>query len=130
MVGAMGATNPRSSELRLTVAGEASQEHLRGLRDWLAHEEALRGRLELRGDAPSPGHMGAALDVLVVALGSGGAGAVLARSVTTWLVQRRVDVKVTVKSPDGGHLEVDVKRAADPERVIAELHTLLARPED
>lgn len=116
--------------MRLTVAGEASQEHLRGLRDWLAHEEALRGRLELHGDAPRPGHMGAALDVLVVALGSGGAGAVLARSLATWLIQRRVDIKVTVKSPDGGHLEVDVKRAADPERVITELHTLLARLED
>ncbi|MGW7260612.1 effector-associated constant component EACC1 [Streptomyces sp. NPDC054834] len=46
----------------------------------LAAEEALRGRVEVRAQAPQPGQMGAGFDVLAVALGSGGAGAVLARS--------------------------------------------------
>ncbi|MEV0785460.1 hypothetical protein AB0I52_21315 [Streptomyces sp. NPDC050423] len=125
----MAETNTAPTELRLTVSGTEALEHLRALREWLTLEEALRGRLTLHGEAPEPGHMGTSMDVLMVALGSGGAGAVLARSLTTWLVQRRSDVKVTVQAPNGGHVEVDVKRAADPARVIAEVHTLLGQLE-
>lgn len=55
-----------------------AETHLVSLRDWPAAEEALRGRVELLGRSPQPGQMGAALDVLAVALGSGGAGSVLA----------------------------------------------------
>ena len=72
--------------LRLQVSAGPDVEtetHLVALRDWLAAEEALRGRVELLARTPQPGQMGAALDVLAVALGSGGAGAVLARSVST-----------------------------------------------
>lgn len=59
----------------------------------------------------------------MVSLGSDGAGAVPARSLTTWLVQRRADVKVTVQAPSGSRVEVDFKRASDPEQVIAEVRT-------
>ncbi|MGW7386737.1 effector-associated constant component EACC1 [Streptomyces sp. NPDC054794] len=59
------------------------------LRDWLAAEEALRGRVELLARTPQPGQMGAALDVL-------------ARSLSTWLVQRRADVTVHMSRGDGG----------------------------
>lgn len=125
----MAETNTAPTELMLTVSGEETLEHLRALRDWLTLEEALRGRLRWHGETPKPGHMGMPVDVLMVALGSGGAGAVLARSLATWLVQRRTDVTVTVQAPNGGRVEVDVKRASDPERVIAEVRTLLGRLE-
>ncbi|MFJ2650739.1 hypothetical protein ACIO1C_28975 [Streptomyces sp. NPDC087420] len=119
-----------SPELELRVSGDDAETHLLALRDWLALEDVLRGRLEMRQSAPEPGHMGVALDVVAVALGSGGAGAVLARSLTTWLIQRRTDVKVSVVAADGRRVEVDVRRAADPERVIAEVVTLLEQSRD
>jgi hypothetical protein len=69
--------------------------------------------------------MGGALDVLVVALGSGGAGAVLAQTLVAWLSGRRADVTVTVREPDGREVIVDVRRAADPHAVVGEVTALL-----
>ncbi|GGR56678.1 hypothetical protein GCM10010251_86910 [Streptomyces aurantiogriseus] len=45
-------------ELELTVSGDDAETHLLALRDWLALEDALRGRLELRGSAPGVGPHG------------------------------------------------------------------------
>ncbi|MFI9809936.1 hypothetical protein ACIHEJ_37465 [Streptomyces sp. NPDC052301] len=114
--------------LRLRVSAEPGAEaetHLVSLRDWLAAEEALRGRVELLGRTPQPGHMGAALDVLAVALGSGGAGAVLARSLSTWLVQRRADVTVRLSRSDGREVTVEVRRTSDPQAVLGAVGRLL-----
>ncbi|MFF4361155.1 hypothetical protein [Streptomyces sp. NPDC001604] len=114
--------------LRVQVSAEPGVEtetHLVSLRDWLAAEEALRGRVELLARTPQPGQMGAALDVLAVALGSGGAGAVLARSVSTWLVQRRADVTVHVSRNDGREVTVEVRRTSDPQAVIGAVGQLL-----
>ncbi|MFD5831917.1 hypothetical protein ACFWGZ_41205, partial [Lentzea sp. NPDC060358] len=78
----MTETHAAPAPLMLTVSGEDDQVHLRSLRDWLTREDLFRGRLSLRGEAPRPGQMGAAVEVLMVAVGSGGAATVLARSVT------------------------------------------------
>lgn len=72
--------------------------------------------------------MGGAVEVLTVALGSGGVGAVLVRSLCTWLVQRRADVTVTITVPGGHRVRVDVKRAGNPGAVIREVGVLLDRP--
>ncbi|MEU3777368.1 hypothetical protein AB0F11_30030 [Streptomyces sp. NPDC032472] len=45
-------------------------------------------------------------------LSSGSAGAVLVRSLTTWLTQRRADVKVTVTAAGGRRVSVDVRRTS------------------
>lgn len=119
--------------LRVRVSagpGEAAETHLVSLRDWLAAEEALRGRVELLTRTPQPGQMGAALDVLAVALGSGGAGAVLARSLSTWLVQRRADVTVHVSRGDGRKVTVEVRRTSDPQAVIGAVGELLEGGEE
>lgn len=114
--------------LRLRVSAEPGVEaetYLVSLRDWLAEEEALRGRVELLARTPQPGQMGAALDVLAVALSSGGAGAVLARSLSTWLVQRRADVTVHVSRGDGQEVTVEVRRTSNPQTVIGAVGQLL-----
>ncbi|MFD5433489.1 hypothetical protein ACFWJ4_15220 [Kitasatospora sp. NPDC127067] len=98
------------------------------LRDWLTAEDSLRGRVGLLRPTPEPGHMGAVVDVLVVALGSGGTGAVLARSLTTWLSQRRADVKVTITDASGRRVSVDVRRARDVEAVVREIGALVDPP--
>ncbi|WP_328306732.1 hypothetical protein OG432_01075 [Streptomyces sp. NBC_00442] len=99
----MRETGPR---LLITTTGDLDA--LRSLGDWLRHEDELRGHLRLdRASRAAPGEMGGVLDVLSIALGSGGAGAVLARSLTTWLTHRHADVKVTVTAPDGRSVEVE-----------------------
>lgn len=115
-------TGVASCELRLAVTD--SDTHLLPLRDWLAAEDPLRGRVSLLRPSPAPGHMGALADVLAVALSSGSAGAVLARSLTTWLTQRRADVKVTITAVGGRQVSVDVRRARDVEAVIREINAL------
>ncbi len=73
--------------------------------------------------------MGGVLDVLMVALGSGGAVAALATSVSTWLSQpRRADVKLTVTAESGRHIELDARRIRDPAVLLREVERLL-RPE-
>ncbi|MGW3447327.1 effector-associated constant component EACC1 [Streptomyces sp. NPDC001076] len=66
-----------SPELKLALSGEDVETELLALRDWLDLEDVLRGRVDVRRRMMQPGHMGAGFDVLMVALGSGGAGAVL-----------------------------------------------------
>lgn len=74
--------------------------------------------------------MGGAVEVLEVALGSGGVGVVLIRALCAWLTQRRSDVTVTVTVPSGDQMRVDVKRARDPEAVIREVGSLLEHATD
>ncbi|MEU8932489.1 hypothetical protein AB0D30_21680 [Streptomyces sp. NPDC048409] len=120
MAGTSGGT-----QVRLTVGGTDAQTQLGLLRDWLVAEDTLRGKVRWHRTAPEPGQMGGALDVLVVALGSGGAGAVLAQTLVAWLTGRRADVTVTVHEPDGREVIVDVRRAADPHAVVREVTALL-----
>lgn len=100
---------------------------LRSLLDWLRHENTLRGRVCTAHAPVRPGEMGSGvLDVLVVALGSGGAGAALATSVSTWLSQpRRADVKLTMTAEDGRHIELDARRVCDPAVLLREVERLL-----
>jgi hypothetical protein len=115
-----------NTELRLSIAGEGAEQHLRALFGWLGSEDELRGQLELRNRPIVPGQMGGVLDVLVVALGSGGAGTVLARSLSTWLTQTRADVTVTVTTTaEGQEVKVDTRRARDAEAVIRGVKELL-----
>ncbi|MFF8104328.1 hypothetical protein ACF07S_32225 [Streptomyces sp. NPDC016640] len=114
-----------SRELRLWASGSASDDDLRALHAWLAHEDELRGRVELRAHSPAEGDMGGAVELLAVALGSGGACAVLAQSVCTWLSQRQPDITVTVKAADGREVTIDVRRAEDPMAVVREVERLI-----
>lgn len=96
------------------------------LLDWLRQEDILRGRVRTVQTPVRPGEMGALDAALVVALGSGGAGAVLAASVSTWLSQpRRADVTLTVTAEDGRRIELDARRVRDPAVLLREVRWLL-----
>lgn len=123
-------TTPSRSELALAVHGAEAEQHMRLLYDWLTLEDELRGRLRLRSLPVVEGEMGGVLDVLTVALGAGGTGALIARSVSTWLSQRRADVTVTVKAPDGREVTIDVQRSQDPLAIIREVERLAAPHEE
>lgn len=97
-------------------------EVLRSLYQWLRNEPELRGRVQQLDRQPAPGEMGALADVLMVALGSGGAVGVVASSLKVFFAQpRRSDLKITIETSDGRKVSVDAKRAANPEVIVREV---------
>lgn len=117
-----------ASDPQLSISAEDG-DALRSLLDWLRHEDAFRGRVHVAHAPVRPGQMGGMLDVLVVALGSGGVGAALATSLSTWLRRPRgTDVKLTLTADDGRKLELDARRVPDPVVLLREVERLL-RPE-
>lgn len=91
---------------------------IRSLFRWLRRDDDLPGgTVRLEPAAPGPDEMGAVSDVLVVALGSGGLGAVLARSLSVWVQHRTSDLKLTFQGTKGT-VELDGKRIKDAVAVV------------
>jgi hypothetical protein len=90
---------------------------LLSLQAWLAGEDTLRGRVILERHSSRGNRMGTVGDVLVVALGAGGAVTVLARSMPAWLL-RHADVTVEVRAPDGRTVQVSANGVPDAQAVI------------
>jgi hypothetical protein len=105
------------ARVRITGTGDIATE-LASLREWLGRESELRGRVVTERAPIGPNQMGAVLDTLAVALGSGGAITVLANSVAVWLRHRRSDVKIEVTAPDGATVSVTADRVPDAATVI------------
>lgn len=94
-------------EARLEVIGSSDmQEELGRLRQWLSDEAEFRGRVRVEQAPLQAGQMGGVVEALTVALGSGGALAVLASSVTVWLQQRRSELTVKIVNSDGSSQEI------------------------
>jgi threonine dehydratase len=83
-------------DVAVRVFGRDVEDELRSLRDWLAVDDTYRGRVTLETSHRGPEDMGAVIDLLVVAVGSGGAATVLAGAIATWLRTRRSDVTVEI----------------------------------
>lgn len=106
-------------------------EHLRSLAEWLSHEDALRGRVRPVREPLQPGEMGGVIELLTVALGSGGAGAMLVRSICAWLGQRRTQVSVSLKDADGREFSFSATaRNQDPAEVFAQASAMFAELRD
>lgn len=86
-------------EVQIRVSGGDEVVEFAELREWLSSERALAGTVEVVQRPPAEGELGGAFDMLAVALGSGGAGVALARSLTVWLQSRRANVSITVTTP-------------------------------
>ncbi len=87
------------AEIRISQ-GDAVAEFI-SLGEWLRGERALAGMVRAVPGQPAETELGGALELLAVALGSGGAGATLAKSLITWLQTRGSGVKITVTSRSG-----------------------------
>lgn len=93
---------------------------LAALVGWLRAERELQGAVQVvRGDIAAT-ELGSGLDVISVAVGSGGVGVALAQSLSAWLGARRSDVKVTVTA-NGRTVEVDARRVSDPVGLITRI---------
>ncbi|MEU1287486.1 hypothetical protein [Kitasatospora sp. NPDC005856] len=83
------------------------------LRDWLAGEPTLRGRVRVAPAMAGPGELGSWSDVLIVALGAGGAVTTLATSLRVYLSQPRTStVRLKTVKPDGTRTEVTAAHVA------------------
>src|SRR5215472_15273268 len=112
--------------VELTVGGPGSFDELKNLEDWLLDDPELAGyRITRPAGSPAPGEMGALSDVLVIALGSGGAGATLAGSLSVWLRTRVGDVTLRVRTPRG-EAELTARNAKDAGAVITSVSSLLS----
>ncbi|WP_225834906.1 hypothetical protein [Streptomyces sp. NK08204] len=96
----------------LVAEEPGAADQLRSLRQWLAGDQLLRGRVEARERGPEPGTLGPVLEALVVALGPGGAATAFATGVIAWLRSRRGEVHLKMTLPDGRSLELTAKRVA------------------
>lgn len=106
-------------KVQLSVQGDKPVEGLEELSDWLRLESELRGLISSGAAVPGPGELGALSDILMVAVGSGGALSVLAASLKTFLAQpRRSDVRIVVTSPSGRRVELDAKRVGNVEELL------------
>lgn len=111
---------------------EHGDDGVRSLSSWLSLDEALRGRVRPVRRPPAPDEMGTALDVLAVAVGSGGAVTVLAGALHAWLQQRRsTSVRVRVIGQDGSGIEIEAHNLPDVAQVEGLLRaSLRAAPGD
>jgi hypothetical protein len=90
-----------SMEAEIRISSDDEITEFAALREWLRGERALTGMVKAVRKPPARTELGGALDLLAVALGSGGAGVTLAKSLVIWLRTRRPDVTVTVTTPSG-----------------------------
>ncbi|MFK4224230.1 hypothetical protein [Streptomyces sp. NPDC019890] len=108
-------------DISITVDSEQGEADLRSLEQWLLQEPGLRqARITRPAPAPRPGEMGAVSEILLASLGAGGAGAVMANSVSVWLQSRVTQVKVRIEGPQGS-LEVEAGNVRDPAALITQL---------
>jgi Effector Associated Constant Component 1 len=83
------------------------------LRKWLGGERELAGRVRMIQHPPRESELGGVVDILSVALGSGGAVAVMARSLVAWLQTRRSDVEIAIASVSGAKVILSARRVKD-----------------
>lgn len=91
----------RHMEADVRVSGGDGAEELADLWAWMRVERDLAGMVRPVRRPISEGELGGVIDVLAVALGSGGAVTALASSLTAWLKTRRHDVTVTITTAEG-----------------------------
>lgn len=99
------------------IDGDVSE--LTSLYAWLQCVDEFRGRVERVGAVSKPGEMGGLTEMLAVALSSGGAGAVLVRTLPTWLSMRRAKINIEFSSGKRTQrVQIDAANATDAQRLL------------
>jgi hypothetical protein len=110
-------------DAQIRVSGGDEVEEITDLWEWLRGERGLAGAVRAIPRPPGESELGGVFDMLAVVLGTGGAGAVLARSLMAWLQTRRPSVTVSVTT-ESGTVKVDA-RNLDPDDVLPLLQQVL-----
>ncbi len=107
--GQLGGEWRAGMDAQIRIVG-ATDGDLAALGEWLQGEDELRGRIRTVHGAIGETELGPVVELLTVALGAGGAGTVLASSLTTWLLTRKTTAKIIVKS-GGRSVTLDIQTA-------------------
>lgn len=112
------------------VIGNNGDDSIRSLAGFLSEEAELRGRIDVVDAPPRVGELGSLVDLIEVAVGSGGAVTVLMTAITAWIQSRGSDVTIRVEASNGRKVEFDAKRikkadAATVRQIIAEANTAI-----
>jgi len=94
-------------DAQISVVGGTDGD-LAALGEWLQGEDELRGRIRAVHGTIGETKLGPVVELLTVALGTGGAGTVLASSLKTWLLTRKTTAKIIVKS-GGRSVTLDIQ---------------------
>jgi hypothetical protein len=113
-------------DVEIGMSGPNHLAELASLEDWLIKEPRLADcSVTVPPAVPAEGQMGAISEVLVVALGSGGTGAVLAGALATWLQTRVTDLTIRIHTANGD-LEYKARSSKDPNDLISAIRPLVA----
>jgi hypothetical protein len=112
-----GGRGPVDALIRV-IDGDA--EIVESLAGWLASERELRGAVRTVSGPMKETQLGVATEMITVALGSGGAGTVLASSLVTWLKARTTAAKLTVKSGDR-LVELEIRTLKDVQPLLEQM---------
>ncbi|MFI2230430.1 effector-associated constant component EACC1 [Nocardia testacea] len=106
--------------------GQHWPDETRSLLAWLRDDPNLNGRLQLRAEFLQTGGLAEGIvQVLSVALGAGGVGAILAGSLSTWLTQRHSDIQLIVDDQDGRRIELGARRIRDVPQLLEQVARML-----
>lgn len=101
-------------------AADSHGRELAALGEWLQDEREFRGYIRTVYGQTSETELGPVVEILVVALGSGGAGTVLVSSLKTWMITRRTTAKITVEV-EGRSVTLDIETADDVTPLLNEI---------
>ena len=93
------------------------EEELRSLASWLRTERVAGAEIRSH-QAPKPGELGSALEIVRILVGDTGAAPILAASLAVWLRTRRKDLKLKITRDDGLNCVVEAKGVSDPQPII------------
>ncbi|MEU0254223.1 hypothetical protein ABZ299_17335 [Streptomyces sp. NPDC006184] len=111
-------------EVKIGAVGDKGVLELVALFRWLRSERQLSGMVHPRYRPAGPEDLSTGvLDVVSIAVGSGGGAVALAQSLTAWLKSRRPAVEFTITLPDGlsYRLSVADEAATQAAPIIEEL---------
>ncbi|MFD6666990.1 hypothetical protein ACFWDK_32110 [Micromonospora chalcea] len=104
-------------------------DQLASLYAWLQRDDELRGRVRSVAAELKSGDMGGVTETLTVALGSGGAVAVLAGTLSAWLSTRRTRISVEIIDGDSSRrVEIDSANAKAAARLLREAYESTGGP--
>jgi hypothetical protein len=110
-------------QVRVRVA-DGSVDEARSLFTWLRDEPRVRrhGEPTVRDGDLGPGHMGTALEVLGLVLGSGLSTAQLVLSIIMWRASRGQPVRVVIEH-DGREVAVDTDDPGEAEAIAGKIES-------
>jgi hypothetical protein len=107
-------------DVRIQIRGGDEVTAYNELTAWLNGNRVFCGHVTRKTSRPAEGQLGGVIEMLTVALGSGGAGAVLAQSLTEWLRNRRTDITIIVTHREKT-VVVRAQGISDPQPVLQDV---------